>query len=87
MQKNTKENNKVVTIIELGDFPQATDNLKKRKKRTRFAELSKLARVKNHFTEEVFVNNLEVKRLHIFCDSCCGQNKGIHILQLNNNIC
>ena len=44
MQENTKENDNVVTIIELGEFPQTTDNPKKRKHRTRFAEFSKLAR-------------------------------------------
>ena len=52
MQENTYENDNVVTIVELGEFPQVTDNPKKRKQRTRLAELSKLARVKNHFTGE-----------------------------------
>ena len=47
MQENTNENDNVFTIIELGEFPQVTDNPKKRKQRTRLAELSKLARVKN----------------------------------------
>ena len=31
MQENTNENDNVVTIVELGEFPQVTDNPKKRK--------------------------------------------------------
>ena len=30
MQENTNENDNVFTIIELGEFPQVTDNPKKR---------------------------------------------------------